>query len=192
MMCMNGRGLMLRTALSIIVLPTAMSASPYGGAVVETNLESGRTTTENQKSIPINGKRLYKCVFPDDAMVMIDLYYDHIVYRFSKGKHTELKLSSNGRDGKVHYGFIRGGGPGGSQVDLRFSNSGVNYIVFTAEAGGASGWPGHMNSGVIIMRGASTIAERRCRQSGKAQELIFDEIPQFVPKETDTTYLAWF
>lgn len=173
---------------SILASSAAMGAESSGGA--DSHVE--KIVGVQAKNCASSERTIYFCDFGRGKSVRVCASDREISYLFAAGRGREEAISSNGQDDKVHFGFIRGGGPGGNQWDLRFSNGKTSYVVFTAEAGGASGWPGHSSSGISVMVGESSISRLACPRTGVGQKFSIHDIPHFVPRETDQRYLVWY
>lgn len=115
-----------------------------------------------------------------------------VTYRYGPPGKTDLKIASNGSDGRAHLGTARGPGNGGEQTSLRFSNGGYEYIIYSAIGGTGTAVPGRHWSGLVVMKGAQEISSVQCPVSGKAQQFTLDTAPSFVADEDNPDYQAWF
>ncbi|MES1199543.1 MAG: hypothetical protein ABUS48_06150 [Pseudomonadota bacterium] len=111
-----------------------------------------------------------------------------VTYRYGPDGAPELQIASTGADGVAHVSDIGGGG-GGSQAAVRFSQNGYDYIVHSMEAGANTDVPGQKFAGLTVLHGDATVLNEDCPDPAQHQFSTSD-IP--APAETDAKYEAWW
>jgi len=172
-------GIMRAILLSLLLLPV------YATSV-------GAAPPPSSKKPPVSLCRaseqvLFDCQM-DERIASVCRTGQAITFRFSSPENRSIQITSNGRDGRTHQFYIRGGGHGGFSRGLRFSQDGVEFIPFFGRAGELTDVPGKRSSGLEIQKKHISLATHRCKET-KRDDL---DIPDFVPEETDKGYLVWY
>lgn len=122
--------------------------------------------------------------------VSVCLGANQATYRYGPPGKPEMTLASSGQDGALHRELVTGGG-GGTQVHLRFSNAGHEYIIYSGVQGALHDHPGDRWSGLVVMRGEAQVSSQDCKRNGALQRWTHNET-DFIAESDDPTYEMWF
>lgn len=134
-----------------------------------------------------SGERVaYSCAFGKKVVSVCITSGRQAAYRYGPLGKPEIGVISTGRDGKAHRNEVMLSG-GGNQQHLRFSNGGVEYLVYSGITGPGFDPPNVRSSGLAVLRGAEEISNRMCARNGELQRLPYADV-QFIDEDVDQTY----
>lgn len=171
----------MKHILTLLLALSPVSGSAVAGPSAATHCLAGE-------------KAIYSCRFSRNV-ASVCTTPTRVSYRYGPPSRPNLRVDSDGLDGKVHVGSVVGGG-GGRAVNLRFTEGERHYVVHSGIAGRLTDVPGQTFSGVTVIEGADpegrSVADLSCRSKGPLQNRLRSDVPQFVPSEPDDRWDAWY